>query len=243
MWSDCMNILFEISDTLIIGVVAVIFLIIVIIAFFIKAHNRKVKPIDDDDRYDADDFPSIKIKEIPKEELTEEQLEAKSELERVYNMMSQDLEKQADEPDDIEEFEREQEENAIISYQELMAQAEKLKNEADRYERMAEETADMEVKDAMDTYSKQYKQETIRKRQVNSPKRESKPNYRSFKSSDIVSPIYGVQSNKNMIRQKDVSKKKKNEIISKAYGQKHFEEEKTQNLDFLNSLKEFRKNL
>ena len=46
-----------------------------------------------------------------------------------------------------------------------------------------------------------------------------------------------------MIKKKNDSKREKNDIISKAYGSKEFDNEKTQNLDFLNSLKSFRKNL
>lgn len=245
-----MNVLFEISDTLLIGI-GVFFLLLIIIVFaVIKIKNRKIKPIDDDDRYDSDEFPTISVKEISKDELTDEQIEAKKELQRVYDMMSKDLEKQTKASDEIEEFEKEQEENAIISYQELMEQASKLKEEADRYELEAEEVADMEIKDAMDTFSrrnKKYDDEIFSRRMID--ERPSRREYerssrkKEFKSSDIVSPIYGVQSNKNMLKKKNGSKSGKNDIISKAYGSKEFDNEKTQNLDFLNSLKSFRKNL
>ena len=229
-----MNILFEIPDTVLYVIGAIIALIFIIIVAIIKRAGRKVKPISEDDRYDNDE---IKVLEVTKDELTDEQKEAKEELARVFNQMSADLEKQKQASDDIDDFEREQEENAIISYQELMAQAEKLKAKADKYERMAESKADMRVKEAMSTYKKhEFKEE-------NRSDVRHKKEVHAFKTSDIVSPIYGVQSNKNMVRQKSSSKNEKRDIISKAYGQDLFEEEKTQNLDFLNSLKEFRKNL
>ena len=46
-----------------------------------------------------------------------------------------------------------------------------------------------------------------------------------------------------MVRHKNSSKNENRDIISKAYEEDLFEEEKTQNLDFLNSLKEFRNKL
>lgn len=229
-----MNLLFEIPDMVLYIIGAFFILFLIVVAIIIKRSNHKVKPISEDERYDSDD---IKIREVPNDELTDEQKEAKEELARVFNQMSADLEKQKKEADEIEDFEREQEENAIISYQELMAQAEKLKAKADKYERIAESKANVKVNDAMNSYRKR---DTYEER-----KTESKPkkSVHAFKNSDIVSPIYGVQSNKNMVRQKKSSKSEKRDIISKAYRQDLFEEEKTQNLDFLNSLKEFRKNL
>lgn len=248
-----MNILFEISDNLLIGILVFFLLVIVIVFSVIKFKNRKIKPIDDDDRYDRDEFPTISVKEISKEELTDEQLEAKKELQRVYDMMSKDLEKQNKASDEIEEFEREQEESAIISYQELIKQADKLKKDADMYERRSEEAADTELVSAMDNFSRKTK--VVRKsssinkpetRYSNSSSRrfnEVRNHKSQFKSSDIISPIYGVQNNKKMMRKKTVSKRGNDDIISRAYESNDFDNEKTQNLDFLNSLKKFRKNL
>lgn len=236
-----MNVLFEIPDVIIVGVIAVILLVIIITALFIKAHSRKVKPIDEDERYDSgfeeDVFEELEKSNVIKENITDEQREAKAELERVYKRMSEDLEKQNNDKDEIDDFEREQEENAIISYQELVKQADKLKKEADEYEQIAENKADMEVEDAIKTFKKHdFKESKKSKTSKYSDKKK-------FKSSDIVSPIYGIQSNKNMVKQKNSTNSKKSDIISKAYNEKEFEMEKTQNIEFLNSLKEFRKNL
>ena len=225
-----MNLLFEIPDSFILAVFIVIFLIIAIIAIIIKASSRKIKPIDEDDRYDTDEFSDVKISS---DEKTEEQIKATNEIEKVFNQMSVDLEKQKDEVNDIDDFEREQEENAIISYQELLEHAEKLKQEASKYEKIAEAKAGTKMGDAM---------KSISKKELNDEKKMEEKK-KAFRSSEIVSPIYGIQSNKNMVRQKKVPKTKKNGIIGEAYDQKRFEIEETQNLDFLKSLKEFRKNL
>ena len=227
-----MYLLFEIPDSVLIIVGIIIVLIIAIIAIIIKASSRKIKPISEDERYDSgeDYIADYTDTDTERTDRTDEQIKAKEELQRVFNQMNADLEKQKSEVDDIDDFEREQEENAIISYQELLAHAEKLKREADEYERKAEEKANTKVKDVT------YKKEARDKVSLEDKKK-------AFRSSEIVSPIYGIQSNKNMVRQKKSSNNKKSGIIGKAYEQERFEKEETQNLDFLNSLKEFRKNL
>lgn len=170
--------------------------------------------------------------EVKKEDMTDEQLEAKAELEKLYKRMSEDLEKQNTVEDEIEDFERQQEENAIISYQELVKQSEKLKKEN-------EVKRNSEIKKEEPEKVKKVEKKKTPRRTENTKYGQNK----NFKSSDIVSPIYGVQSNRNMIKQKNSTNSKKSDIISKAYDEKEFNEEKTQNIDFLNSLKEFRKNL
>ena len=129
-----MNILFEIADSDLMIIAAVLVVIFVVIAFIIRAiiNKNRVMPISEDERFDNEDDFEEKVEEVKL--LTDEKKKAKEELERVYAQMSIDLEKQEEKPDDIDEFEKEQEENAIISYQELMAAAEKLKKQADTYE-------------------------------------------------------------------------------------------------------------
>lgn len=236
-----MNILFEISDKtlIIIGVIIVLLIAIGIILFRVLT-RKKIKPIEEEERYDAepleDDYGSLSIeeffeeeREIPKEELTEEQIEAKEELQRVFSKMSEDLNKEITPKDVIDDFEKRQEEDAIISYQELVKRAGELKEDAYNYEHDSELNANMSVSDIMDSYSKREK----------TYDKESK----KFKNSDIISPIYGIQSNKDMIKlKKRKQNDKKSDIISKAY-KEEFDEEKTQNLEFLKSLREFRKNL
>ena len=127
-----MNLLFEIPDIVLVVLGAIFVLLIVLVAFIIKNTGQKVKPISEDDRYDNDE---IVFDDTLDEEVTIEQKEAKEELSRVFDRMSADLEKQKEAASAVDEFEKEQEENAIISYQELLKQAEKLKADADMYEK------------------------------------------------------------------------------------------------------------
>ncbi len=228
-----MNILFEIadSDLLIIGVILAAIFVVIALVFRAIVNKNRVMPISEDERFDNED----NFEE--KKPLTDEQKKAKEELERVYAQMSMDLEKQEDneiqeerleEKDNIDEFEREQEENAIISYQELMAAAEKLKKQADKYEAYTEDNADVRVHEAMNTY-KEHTEKNI--------KPEVQKEHHGFKNSEIISPIYGIQKEKK----KSSLNSQSNGIISKAYEEAITESE--QNMDFLNSLKEFRKNL
>ena len=229
-----MNILFEIADRdlLIIGVILAAIFVVIALIFRVIVNKNRVMPIGEDERFDNDDA-------LEKEEkvLTDEQRKAKEELERVYAQMSMDLEKQEDndiqeerleEKDNIDEFEREQEENAIISYQELMAAAEKLKKQADKYEAYTEDNADVRVHEAMNTY-KEHTEKNI--------KPEVQKEHHGFKNSEIISPIYGIQKEKK----KSSLNHQRDGIISRAYEDASTESE--QNMDFLNSLKEFRKNL
>ena len=232
-----MNILFEIADRdlMIIGAILVVVLVVALIIFKAVMKRNKVMPISDDVRFDNEESDEKEVKEEVKPvELTEEQKQAKAELERVYEQMSADLEKQEEKHDDIDAFEREQEENAIISYQELMAAAEKLKQEANGYEAHVEDKADMRVNEAMNTY-KEHTEKVVKKQE------EEKPAYHGFKNSEIISPIYGIQRENS--REKSSPKPQRNGIIGRAYEDVNPESENERNVDFLNSLKEFRKNL
>ena len=147
-----------------------------------------------------------KEEEEEEPELTEEQIKAREELQRVFNQMSEDLENQTATPREIEDFEREQEENAIISYQELIKETE---NRNEPINTIEEEPLD----------------ETEKK----------------FKNSDIISPIFGIQKENNLSMQEPI---KEDRVTARhAYEKMQANYEEENNRDFLNSLKEFRKNL
>ena len=226
-----MNILFEIADStlMIIGAILVAILLVAFIIFKIVSNKTKVKPIDENERFDIDETNTKS--EVA---LTEKQKKAKEELERVFNQMSSDLEKQEPTKDEIDEFERKQEENAIISYKQLMEEAKKLKEKADEYEQEADKVADMKIDDAINTYEKHSK---INVSEIETSKPQEA--YQGFKNSDIISTKYGIQKEKK--DKKITTKFKTNDIISKAYNE--VDEEREENTQFLNSLKEFRKNL
>ena len=234
---DCMNILFEIADRdlIIIGIIFLAILVVATIIFKVAIKGDRVKPISEDERFDNEDNLEEAMKQnvdTQVNDMTDEQKKAKEELERVYMQMSADLDKQEEQKDNIDEFEREQEENAIISYQELMAQAEKLKKQADQYEAHVESQTDMKVHEAMNTYNEHAHVESV--------KPMKKEEYHGFKNSDIISPIYGIQKD---TKEKSSPKSQSNGIIGRAYEEINTESEKENNIDFLNSLKEFRRNL
>ena len=107
-----MNILLEIADRdiIVIGLVLVAILMFGMIIFTILNRGSKEEEEVIEDKKNS--------------KLNEEQIKAKEELERVFNQMSADLEEKNTAPEIIDDFEREQEENAIISYQELIKQVE-----------------------------------------------------------------------------------------------------------------------
>ena len=208
-----MDLLLEIADRDLIFIALAflgVVIFVVIIVYIIK--RNKVKPLPEEERYDREEKPV---------ELTEEQKQAKAELERVFNMMSADLEAEEEEISPIDEFEREQEENAIISYQELIKQAkakgqikeEPVEIKEDNFEALEEESY------PKPSYQEVY--ETHEEKPVEEKKK--------FKNSEFISPIFGIQNgNPSYPTVKKIDRSKK------------VEDENTQ---FLNSLKEFRENL
>ena len=209
-----MNILFEMAgkDMLVIGLAFVALLIFGVVVFHVVSKNNKVVPLDDDDRFDS-------LEEEVKP-LTEEQMKAKAELERVFNQMSEDLEKKEDTT--IESFEREQEENAIISYQELIRQA-KAKNLIHD----DEEVKTSSDNDILSNYIEPKTKENYQEQIVfdNDEASLAKEEPKKFKNSEIISPIFGIQSENGSIKNSG----------------KHAA--KNENDEFLSSLKEFRNSL
>lgn len=239
-----MNILLEIADRDII-IIALAFLgllILGIIIFYIVNKNNKIEFISEEDET---------AKETPVE-LTEEQKKAKEELERVFNQMSADLEAKNPKPDEIEDFERMQEENAIISYQELIRQAELKQKEkanvtSEIKEEKVEEAPTEEIKEII---RQEIKEEPIGNVQLQMDmldELEKEP--KKFKNSEIISPIFGIQSPDTIATKKAEYKKKieykqKEKVNAKhAYDELKQNYEDENNKDFLNSLKEFRNNL
>ncbi|MBR3362301.1 MAG: hypothetical protein IKG40_00060 [Bacilli bacterium] len=199
-----MNILFEISDKdiMFIGLFGVGIILFGVIIFYVLSKSEKKE----------DDFPEEEFleEENPKQEYfeeikptTKEQQEAKDELEKVFKQMSEDLEEKEVPKKAVREFEREQEENAIISYQELIKQAEAKRNNP---------LADLKELEEINTKQ---------------PKINEEP--KTFKNSEIISPIFGTQKPEEYMEEK--RKREKN-----LY-------ENTTNLEFLKNLKDFRDNL
>ncbi|MBR2834061.1 MAG: hypothetical protein IKE75_06555 [Bacilli bacterium] len=196
-----MNILFEIADKdiIFIGLFGVGIVIFGVIIFYVLSRSEKK---DSYEEIVEEEQPKVKEEIVQKKKpVTKEQQEAKEELERVFMQMSSDLEDKQTSSSHIRDFEREQEENAIISYKELIKQAEAKRNNP--------------LKDFAELEEIQEQGEQ---------KKET-----GFKTSEIISPIFGTQKPEEY--KEDMRKKKKN-----LY-------EDTTNLEFLKNLKDFRDNL
>lgn len=230
-----MNILFSLSDKdiMFIGLFGVGIILFGVIIFYVLSRGEKKD--DELEMIEEDSSKEEEVKDLfedikPK---TKEQQEAKEELERVFKQMSADLEEKNQAPKAIEQFEKEQEENAIISYQELIKQAEAKRNnpltDLDELEKVKEK------KEVVETFEKP-KEKVKKGKNVEEDKKE-----KTFRNSEIISPIFGVQSPKEY----------KESRLKKEYERKIYEDEdgsydiygETSNLEFLNSLKEFRSNL
>lgn len=111
----------------------------------------------------------------PEENYKKQIEEEKSDIKAVLEQMEKDLEKEND-ANDIETFEREQEEKAIISYQELLKATGKLK-EIVKEKPMKEDTQKI-----MDTIKEE--EEIVKK-----PKEPKK-----FHNTEFISPVYGKES-------------------------------------------------
>jgi len=254
-----MYFLLEISDKYIVlfGIIVVVILLVTAVILFAFSKKNKVKPIDENDRFEELSEP--KFKKV--EELTDEQKKARAELERVFNKMNEDLQKESETV--VDNFEREQEENAIISYQELIKQVKGVKEEVDETPVIKEPslskiistkepglnlehdiTFDENAIYNDDIVEKQGEKETylsaLENLKVATPISENverKPysgTKTKFNSSEIISPIFG--------RQEPIVKEEKFDV-DETYSSLNRENEHKQNEEFLNTLKEFRNNL
>lgn len=198
-----MNILFEIGnkDIMFIGLFGVGIVLFGVIIFYVLSKGEKKDELIEDfqDNNQNNDEEKEFFEEI--KPTTKEQQEAKNELEKVFKQMSKDLDEKETPQKNVRQFEREQEENAIISYQELIKQAEAKRNnpltDLQELEKISEEPKEKEKK--------------------------------SFKTSDIISPIFGTQKPEEYMNER---KKRRKDLY-----------EDTTNLEFLKTLKDFRDNL
>ncbi|MBQ9181422.1 MAG: hypothetical protein IJ134_02180 [Bacilli bacterium] len=178
-------------------------------------------------------------------------------IESMLREMQNDLDKKKD---DIETFEDEQEEKSIISYQELVNAAKKNKN----IDEQIEYETDSEVQKFVD----QIKGNSIKSHteiEETETKKETPSNEKKFQGSEFISPIYGRVSAPEYIEKPNTpiiraTKKQKeietldidfddfnprhaSDIIEKSFNMDALDQEVLHNDEFLNALKEFRKNL
>ena len=183
-----------------------------------------------------------------------EEIESLSEIEQVLTKMQKDLEAKPEEV--VAHFEQEQEEKAIISYQELVKTLKKGKED---------NVVKIEDKDLEEPKKEMNLKEIVE--EIKNPKQEEKKS--KFKNSEFISPIYGKMNEKLQYPKIEVYKETDLEDFDKVYDSYNIEnyleefsdnsleydtleqtldlepitEEIKKNEDFLKALKEFRENL
>lgn len=150
-----------------------------------------------------------KLESEPEEEIS-------SELEAVLKQMQESLDQ---EKDVTQMFEEEQEEKAIISYQELVRA------------NLKQEIKEEPRKEEFD----------IPKIEEDIPILDTKEE-KKFKQTDFISPIYGTMDVRSVPRKAKIEEAKDFDI-EEALNLNGISEEKKKNAEFLKSLKEFRSNL
>lgn len=193
--------------------------------FQLEDKNTKSIPKEEVKKPVKEDIKPVTKPEPVEEKKVEEDIEIievddDNDIEKIANLIEQS------EPKDfnLNEFEKEQEESAIISYDELVkkAGAKKIvyktkkeeKTKSDEFEQMS---MNFDIK------------EPKKDKKVDSPKT-------SFTPSKIVSPIYGVQN-------QEISKVNKNTRVEKYEQISTGDKDMDEDIEFLNKLKKFREEL
>ena len=216
--------------------IIIVLIIIATILFIIAANQRNRRKIKDDfveaERVEAE---LEKIEETPKS----------SELENILKKMQEDI---GLKPEDVvKKFEEEQEEKAIISYQELVDNVKAGKIEVVDDEEtntnflehlnIEESVEPISIVEESSSVTPEMVKEAIQNISVSSIKEEPK----KFKNSAFISPIYGIMNDSL-----EYPKVKKSENILDIMNTKDYNElteEIKRQEEFLNALKEFRNNL
>ncbi|MBQ8871779.1 MAG: hypothetical protein IJ018_03440 [Bacilli bacterium] len=185
-----------------------------------------------EEHFDLNDLDtSLEIPEVPDKRNS-------TNIEDVLKAMQIDLEKQKYEK--IDRYEEEQEENAVISYQELLDRKMAL-NEINADNEPLEEVRQVELEDIEEEPVSYLDRLAKYENMSLEPSYEWKTDDRQFASSEFISPIFGRQDS-SKIEYPTVKKKietKETVTTTVHTGEDALE----QTADFLNTLKEFRKNL
>jgi len=212
-------------------------IILTSILLIIATNDRKRKKI-------KNDFVEA---EKVEEELNNGELTAiSSKLEEILQKMQEDVETKPE--DVVRKFEEEQEEKAIISYQELVDNV-----KAGKIEVVEDEVSDvdfvenlnlevnnepiMEIKTEEESVTPEMIKEAVENITVSSVKEEPK----KFKKSEFISPVYGVVD--NTFEYPKINKTENILDIMNTKDYNELTEEIKKQEEFLNALKEFRRNL
>ncbi|MBR1718555.1 MAG: hypothetical protein IJ715_04735 [Bacilli bacterium] len=200
----------------------------------------KAKPRDDKEK----NIESIKVTQIESNEPT------KLNLEEMLNDMQNNLEKKKQKS--IEEYEKEQDDNAIISIKDL--QNSNVKS-IDDYEKEQEDAAIININElkkfnSMDALTEK-EEELVKPVKKAIAKIETNNNKSKFKSTDFISPIFGKMDNKieypkiksyDKLAEEELMKAK-HASLEQSIDVEPLSDEIKRNTEFLKALKEFRNNL
>lgn len=177
--------------------------------------------------------PKKVAKEIVKENI---ETKVSNELEEMLNKMQKTIEKK-EEMDSVDNYEFEQEESSIISYQELLAAAKKDFPQISTVK--AETKIEEKVENKIEDPKEELKPEIL---EVEEPKENKK-----FKNSVFISPIYGIAEKESIAElKKDYFKTitdSKTNVDININNSEDLEYENEVNEQFVEDLKTFRNNL
>lgn len=233
---------FSNNQVLILGIVMFIFGLILLgyLLTTILTSKKKVKKVAviDNNKKEIEEPKQEQIEQI------ENQEKITSELEEMLDKMQKTLDEK-EEIDSIATFEREQEENAIISYQELLKAANKDFPKMNLVEEKKEEKKKIELSTEVEVNVEELVEEIEEDKNIEEKSEEDK----KFKNSIFISPL-GVTNNENPNYYKEVRIRKDylKEMADSRFssvdiqtGELEYEEQ--QNEQFLEDLKNFRNNL
>ena len=218
--------------------ILIVLVIIATILFIIASNQRNRKKIKDD---------YVQAEKVEAELEKIEEAPQSSELEDILKKMQEDIDLKPE--DVVKKFEEEQEEKAIISYQELVDNVKSGKIEVIDDEQsdvnfvesleidLTEEPVIETIEDEESSVTPEMLKEAIQTISESSVKEEPK----KFKNSEFISPIYGVMEN-NL----EYPTVKKSETVLDIMNTKDYNElteEIKKQEEFLNALKAFRNNL
>ncbi|HHW68724.1 MAG TPA: hypothetical protein GX747_00070 [Tenericutes bacterium] len=220
------------------------FIIVLILFLRSRSLNKKLKMLN----HKEIENNEVNVLNVSKQNVdeTDEKENAKLELQKMLDRMQEDLETKTYEV--VENFEKEQEEKAIISYQELLRSANKSGDDIYNIDTYNDSTNNFEKTD-IDNVNNDYKTtpEYICDKEQNNNK---------FKSTDFISPIHGrMENNAKFPHIPKINRDKKLEYNNNFYSSEanssynnnldisSLSNEIKKSEDFLNKLKEFRRNL
>ena len=216
--------------------IIIVLIIITTILIIIASNQRNRKKI-------MNDFVEAERVETELEKI--EDAPRSNELENLIKKMQEDIDLKPE--DVVKKFEEEQEEKAIISYQELVDNVKAGKIEViddeqsniNFVENLSTESVEepIMVTEEKTSITPEMVKNAIENISISSIKEEPK----KFRQSDFISPIYGVMEQKF-----DYPTVKKNENVLDIMNTKEYNklsEQIQRQEEFLNAIKEFRKNL